>query len=334
MAAVPHPAPLPCPLRWIWDPNTIPLPIKVLAVVEILRGLRLSPAEMLITLLGRQTEYQAIADGFHRSQGLEHLLNVCNGNKLGAKKINAWFGTRGIEHLVQDTHREMDVLSTIFLQSTNEITPEGLLNFDFERDVTAVCEEHAPKLRRVLMAAAQTLRAARENTLKDPAPVVLFDFVTMIQAQLAKHRSQNNNLCAIPCSMYFLSSGMPQKVIDTLAHAGMSLSYDTTKMANRKLAVAQIGRACLAARKDCKFKESQLRSLCPKGTCMFDSEEIQLWMAGPQLASRLAAGSDLYITGSCSESTECPHVHEKGMNAPEPPNPHLCHAPENPTFGL
>ncbi|KAJ7934927.1 hypothetical protein B0H13DRAFT_2300283 [Mycena leptocephala] len=157
---------------------------------------------MLITLLGQQTEYKAIADGFYRSQGLEHLLNVCNGNKLGAKKINSWFGTRGIDHLVQDTHREMDVLSTIFLQSTNEITPEGLLNFDFERDVTAVCEEHAPKLRRVLMAAAQTLRAARENTLKDPAPV----FVTMIQAQLAKHRSQNNNLCAIPCSMYFLSS--------------------------------------------------------------------------------------------------------------------------------
>ncbi|KAJ7795799.1 hypothetical protein B0H13DRAFT_2392920 [Mycena leptocephala] len=121
-------------------------------------------------------------------------------------------------------------------------TADGLLNFDFERDVTAVCEEHAPKLRRVLMAAAQTLRAARENTLKDPAPV----FVTMIQAQLAKHSSQNNNLCAIPCSMYFLSSGMPRKVIDTLAHAGMSLSYDTTN--NRKLAVAQIGRACLAAR--------------------------------------------------------------------------------------
>ncbi|KAJ7864688.1 hypothetical protein B0H13DRAFT_1899019 [Mycena leptocephala] len=89
-------------------------------------------------------------------------------------------------NLVQDTHREMDVLSTIFLQSTNEITPEGLLNFDFERDVTAV--------------------------------------------------------------MYFLSSGMPRKVIDTLAHAGMSLSYDTTKTANRKLAVAQIERACLAAR--------------------------------------------------------------------------------------
>ncbi|KAJ7891051.1 hypothetical protein B0H13DRAFT_2530311 [Mycena leptocephala] len=203
---------------------------------------------MLITLLGQQTEYKAIADEFYRSQGLEHLLNVCNGNKLGAKKINTWFGTRGIDHLVQDTHREMDVLSTIFLQSTNEITPEGLLNFDFEREVTAVCEEHAPKLRRVLMAAAQTLRAARENTLKDPAPVVLFHFVTMIQAQLAKHRSQNNNLCAIPCSMYFLSSGMPRKVIDTLAHAGMSLSYDTTKTANRKLAVAQIGRACLAAR--------------------------------------------------------------------------------------
>ncbi|KAJ7934001.1 hypothetical protein B0H13DRAFT_2306030 [Mycena leptocephala] len=131
MATTAHPAALPCPLQWIWNPNTIPLRMKALVVVEILRDLRLSPVELLITLLGRQAEYK------------------------------------------DNTHREMNVLSTIILQSTNDITPEGLLDFDFERDVTAVCEEHSPMLRRVLMAAAQTVRAAHENTLKDPAPVML-----------------------------------------------------------------------------------------------------------------------------------------------------------------
>ncbi|KAJ7726720.1 hypothetical protein B0H14DRAFT_2410367 [Mycena olivaceomarginata] len=70
----------------------------------------------------------------------------------------------------------------------------------------------------------------------------------MIQAQLAKTRSQNNNLCAIPCSLYFLSSGMPRKVIDTLAHAGMCLSYNVTKDTHSTLAVGQLRRAQLAAR--------------------------------------------------------------------------------------
>ncbi|KAJ7611074.1 hypothetical protein DFH06DRAFT_1016331, partial [Mycena polygramma] len=71
---------------------------------------------------------------------------------------------------------------------------------------------------------------------------------TMIQAQLAKTRSQNSNLCAIPCSLYFLSSGMPRKVIDTLAHAGMNLSYNSTHAAHATLADGQIRRAQLAAR--------------------------------------------------------------------------------------
>ncbi|KAF8162317.1 hypothetical protein K438DRAFT_1618478, partial [Mycena galopus ATCC 62051] len=71
---------------------------------------------------------------------------------------------------------------------------------------------------------------------------------TMIQAQLAKTRSQNNNLCAIPCSLYFLSSGMPRKVVDTLAHAGMNLSYNSVKTTHSTLAKGQIRRAQLAAR--------------------------------------------------------------------------------------
>ncbi|KAJ7642889.1 hypothetical protein B0H17DRAFT_959984 [Mycena rosella] len=72
--------------------------------------------------------------------------------------------------------------------------------------------------------------------------------VTMIQAQLAKTRSQNNNLCAIPCSLYFLSSGMPRKVVDTLAHAGMNLSYNAVHDTHSALAIGQIRRAQLAAR--------------------------------------------------------------------------------------
>lgn len=70
----------------------------------------------------------------------------------------------------------------------------------------------------------------------------------MIQAQLAKTHSQNDSLCAIPCSQYFLSSGMPRKVVDTLAYAGMCLSYNSVNDTHATLAVGQIRRAQVAAR--------------------------------------------------------------------------------------
>ncbi|KAJ7663219.1 hypothetical protein DFH06DRAFT_986850, partial [Mycena polygramma] len=171
------------------------------------------------------------------------FLNVVSKDKRGMARLFSWFEHHSMQRLIHDIHDEMDDLGRVFLRSTKDITPEGILDFDFESDITEVCREYTPKLRRILTAAAQTRRAAKENTLKDIEPLV-----SMIQAQLAKTRSQNNNLCAIPCSLYFLSSGMPRKVIDTLAHAGMCLSYNIIMDTHSTLADGQIRRAQLAAR--------------------------------------------------------------------------------------
>ncbi|KAJ7866703.1 hypothetical protein B0H13DRAFT_1636525 [Mycena leptocephala] len=204
----------------------------------------MSPIDLVTTLLVPQDAYRENADGFYSSKGLENMLNLVYRDKRGRRKIQKWFDDNGaMDGLLSDIHHEMDDLSAVFRRSTADITPESLLNFDFEKDVTEICRQHTPKLRRILMAAAQTPRAAKENTVKNPEPLV-----TMIQAQLAKTRSQNNNLCAIPCSLYFLSSGMPRKVVDTLAHAGMNLSYNSVKTTHSTLAVGQIRRAQLAAR--------------------------------------------------------------------------------------
>ncbi|KAJ7767331.1 hypothetical protein B0H16DRAFT_1412448 [Mycena metata] len=204
----------------------------------------MSPVELLTTLLVPQDAFRENADGFYRSQGLEHLLNLVSRDKRGRKKLNKWMGTNGsLDRLLSEVHDEMDELGRAFLRHASDVTPESILDFDFERDVTDICREHTPKLRRILLTAAQTPRAAKENTLKDPEPLV-----TMIQAQLAKTRSQNNNLCAIPCSLYFLSSGMPRKVIDTLAHAGMCLSYNAVHDTHAALATGQMQRAQVASR--------------------------------------------------------------------------------------
>ncbi|KAF8205821.1 hypothetical protein K438DRAFT_1757140 [Mycena galopus ATCC 62051] len=243
--AVPNAHEFPCALTWMYATHTIPLEAKILLIVQILKDMRLSPIELLTTLLVPQDVYRDNADGFYRSKGLENLLNLVSQDKRGRKKLDAWIESKfGLDPLLREVHHEMDSLSSHFRRSTSEVTPESLLEFNFERDVTELCREHTPKLRRILLTAVQTPRAAKENTVKDPEPVL----VTMIQAQLAKTRSQNNNLCAIPCSLYFLSSGMPRKVVDTLAHAGMNLSYNSVKTTHSALANGQMRRAQLAAR--------------------------------------------------------------------------------------
>ncbi|KAJ7937568.1 hypothetical protein B0H13DRAFT_2302729 [Mycena leptocephala] len=95
-------------------------------------------------------------------------------DKRGTKKLFAWFERPGMDHLIHDIHAEMDLLSEIFRFATSEVIPESLCDFDFERDVTEVCRERTPKLRRILLAAAQTHRAARENKKKNYEPECSF----------------------------------------------------------------------------------------------------------------------------------------------------------------
>jgi hypothetical protein len=93
-----------------------------------------------------------------------------------------------MDGLLSDIHHEMDDLSAVFRRSTADITPESLLNFDFEKDVTEICRQHTPKLRRILMAAAQTPRAAKENTVKNPEPVVqLTPVITLANHVIARY---------------------------------------------------------------------------------------------------------------------------------------------------
>ncbi|KAJ7167409.1 hypothetical protein C8R43DRAFT_1121828 [Mycena crocata] len=245
-AAVPIPPPTnltPSVLTWSYQPHTIPIFVKMQAIISLLKDMKLSPMDFVTDILVQATLFSTNIDGFYRSKSLEMFLNAVYRDKRGSKRLTAWFERYSMDQLVDDIHQESDELSRAFLRKSTDVTPEDLKDFDFDTDVTELCRETTPKLRRILTAAVQTKRAADENTLKDVEPMI-----TMIQAQIAKTRSQNNNLCAIPCSLYFLSSGMPRKVIDTLAHAGMCLSYNVVNDTHSALTIGQIRRAQVAAR--------------------------------------------------------------------------------------
>ncbi|KAF8178382.1 hypothetical protein K438DRAFT_1769567 [Mycena galopus ATCC 62051] len=150
-------AAMPCCLQWIWKPSKIPTHLMVLSVVKILRDMRMSPIELVTTLLA----------------GLENLLDIVYKDKRGRKKIEKWVDAHcGLDRLLGKVHREMDDLGTFFKRSTNDVTPELLLEFNFEDHITEICREHTPTLCRILLTVAQTPRAARENTVKNPEPVL------------------------------------------------------------------------------------------------------------------------------------------------------------------
>ncbi|KAJ7480421.1 hypothetical protein B0H11DRAFT_2274876 [Mycena galericulata] len=213
--------PPPCVLDWQYQSQTIPRDVKIQSVIHILKSMSMSPIDLVTSVLVDSNTFSANIDGFYCGTGLEQFLNVVSQDKCGMTRLFSWFERYSMQRLIHDIHHEMDDLSRVFLRSTKDITPEAILDFNFEDDITEACRECMPKLRSILTAAAQTPRAARENTVKDIEPLV-----TMIQAH----------------------SGMPRKVIDTLAHAGMCLSYNVTKDTHSTLAVGQIRRAQLAAR--------------------------------------------------------------------------------------
>jgi len=159
------------------------------SVVKSLKQLKMSPIELVTTLLVPQDVYRDNADVFCRSQGLENLLNLVSRDNRGRKKLNEWYENKfGLDPLLREVHREMDDLSTHFRRSTSEVTPDLLLEFDFERDVTELCRQHTPRLRQILLTAAQTPRAAKENTMKDPEPIVdLIHLFTLANYSLAEY---------------------------------------------------------------------------------------------------------------------------------------------------
>ncbi|KAF7372586.1 hypothetical protein MVEN_00121400 [Mycena venus] len=120
-------------LAWIYATHTIPPEAKILSVVKILKQMKMSPIELVTTLLVLQEVYRDNADGFYRSQGLENLLNLVSRDPRGRKKFE---NKIGLDPLLRKVHREMDALSTYFRCSTSEVTPESHLEFDFENDVT------------------------------------------------------------------------------------------------------------------------------------------------------------------------------------------------------
>lgn len=154
-------------LRWMCPPQLLTLDERIGNVLIILHDLGISPIDLLLVTLGPQIEYKAYKDSFYHGNSLavDHLLNVVDAEKRGHDKLMQWVNVRALDIVLKRISKEMDSLR-VFQMSIKDISPEFLMEFKLQTEITDVLEQLSPWLRRILLTAAQTRRASIENRTK------------------------------------------------------------------------------------------------------------------------------------------------------------------------
>ena len=135
----------------------------ILAILEILRGLRMTPTDLLLHSISHKPAMMIWRKGFFRSSALAHFLNVLEADEQGSIHLDSVIWPRAIALVTREVDAEMENAKPIFCMSTKEVTPEYLLAFDIEWSLTVPLRETTPWLRRILTSAMQTMRVAKEN---------------------------------------------------------------------------------------------------------------------------------------------------------------------------
>ncbi|KAF7976464.1 hypothetical protein HWV62_6721 [Athelia sp. TMB] len=201
--------------------------------------------DIITEVIRPNSRFKSLSDGFFHpgNKTLFHFLNVVGADPRGQKKLESWKGDGALDVVVKRVAKEMDSLSLAFKMSAKDLTPEFLSGFDLDTSVTDVLADKSPWLQKILLAAAQTKRSERENTIKR-----VDKSCSLIHAQLSNLRSSNSQACQLPVGYFFYSSGVSRRVMDTVSRIGLTPSYATVHEGHIILANGQMERARVAAR--------------------------------------------------------------------------------------
>ena len=101
-------------LSWAFDPAYLTTVQQRVAVLELLRGMRMSPMDLLVMSLGSDPAYKTYRDGFYRGSGLNHFLNTVEADKRGSKRLPKWMRHRAISIVLEIMDNEMNELRDEF----------------------------------------------------------------------------------------------------------------------------------------------------------------------------------------------------------------------------
>lgn len=155
----------------IADFTRMSLSDRISDVLEILRGRRLSPFDLILQILDEDKhQYAQHRNEFYKesNQKLFKILNIILANNAGKRKLRTWIRQAEPLNLVCDiVSEEMTCLQEEYLQpGISAITPEFIKTWTISPH-----RELAPYLTRILLAAAQTTIAKEKNKKKKPEVV-------------------------------------------------------------------------------------------------------------------------------------------------------------------
>ena len=129
-------------------------------------------------------------EGFFRSKALVQFLNVLEMDERASEQLRISLRPLAIAMVIDEVDAEMEAAKNIFCMSSKDVTPELLLSFDLNTLLTEPLQETTPLIRRILLSAMQTVRAAKENKHQNVETVsVCIAFSTKSTAKLMKMNS-------------------------------------------------------------------------------------------------------------------------------------------------
>ncbi|KAG0693609.1 hypothetical protein DFH29DRAFT_963677, partial [Suillus ampliporus] len=153
----------PEPLVWMINPSSLDEEGKILAVLKILRGLRMTAMDLMLHSISQRPSMATWREGFFRSKALAQFLNVLGTDERASEQLHVNLRPLAIAMVVDEVDAEMEAAKHIFHMSSKDVTPELLLSFNLDTLLTEPLQETTPLLRRILLSAMQTVRAVKEN---------------------------------------------------------------------------------------------------------------------------------------------------------------------------
>ncbi|KAA1478770.1 hypothetical protein DENSPDRAFT_788418 [Dentipellis sp. KUC8613] len=188
---------------------------------------------------------QSRAAGFYRTNRLSEILDLWWKDGSGRRQIEEWIESKSVEAVEGIITKEMDALTHKLQKNIKDTNPEELLEFTLDSTIQPAIDEASLTTFCLIVHALQTDRAVQENKKKRPDTIA-----PVIMCQIAKHRSQNAQLFAIPFGLTLWAAGAPRQCIGMCSQIGLSISFSS--LTDARIAVSErcMEKARTAAREE------------------------------------------------------------------------------------
>ncbi|KAF7971248.1 hypothetical protein HWV62_21570 [Athelia sp. TMB] len=209
------------------------------AALAILRDGRFSSLQLLLYTITETSGDSLVSHRrnlFGTEGRLGELLDVVMGDSMGRVWLRKWMHPHALELTCDLVDGEMDVAREEFRVASSDVTPE-YINVWTSNAATGVTKlaAVAPVMMKVLMRAAESNRARKENSKKNSKQLC-----AVVLAQLTKARSQRANNFQVIFSLFSWSNGCSRQSVNALNKMGLVMAFNTTQKS-----IEALGTRCL-----------------------------------------------------------------------------------------